>query len=211
MHEHPEVKRTRRRFPWPILAAGVAALALTSSVARAQVPTEAPEHARHAAGPSEPLIPRSLKAEHDGIHEALRGAVRVTGPVGAAARNLERVLMPHFEREEQIALPPLGLLRPLATGAGGGVDPAVAARVLAMSDSLRAELPRMLAEHARIRDAVARLGDAARIHRDTAAAALAAHLALHARSEEEITYPAAVLVGEVLRARNARGPGRTGR
>ena len=61
-------------------------------------------------------IPQSLQAEHHEIHEALAEATPAPGRVGAAAKELAAVLDPHFERENQIALPPLGLLAPLAAG-----------------------------------------------------------------------------------------------
>ena len=53
-------------------------------------------------------IPPSLQAEHHEIHEALLEATRVRGQVGAAAKELAAVLDPHFERENEIALPPPG-------------------------------------------------------------------------------------------------------
>ena len=61
-------------------------------------------------------IPQSLEAEHHEIHEALSEATRIPGRVGATAKELAAVLDPHFERENQIALPPLGLLATLAAG-----------------------------------------------------------------------------------------------
>jgi hypothetical protein len=74
--------------------------------------------------------------------------------------------------------------------------------VLPMTDSLRAELPRMLEEHQAIRTATLRLRDAALAARDDDVKSFAEKLALHARSEEEILYPAAVLVGEMVRVRS---------
>jgi hypothetical protein len=61
-------------------------------------------------------VPESMRAEHGEIHAALERATRASGRVGKAARALAKVLHPHFVREEQIALPPLGLLAPLARG-----------------------------------------------------------------------------------------------
>ena len=144
-------------------------------------------------------IPASMREEHDEIHKALERATMASGNVGAAARALAKVLHPHFEREEQIALPPLGLLAPLARGefTSAMLD------VLPMTDSLRSELPRMLQEHAAIHAATAKLGEVARAERNTAVVKLAEQLALHAQSEEELFYPAAVLVGDIVRARSA--------
>lgn len=145
-------------------------------------------------------IPGSIRVEHDEIHAALERATREAGPVGEAARALAKVLHPHFVREEQVALPPLGLLAPLARGefSQGMLD------VLPMSDSLRTELPHMLEEHVTIRAATAKLGQVARDEGNVGIVRLAEKLALHARSEEEILYPAAILVGDLVRARAAR-------
>ena len=152
-----------------------------------------------AQHPASLAIPEAMKAEHDAIHQQLVRATKAPGRTGEAARALAQVLHPHFVREEQIALPPLGLLAPLARGE---FTPAMAA-VLPLTDSLRAELPRMLEEHRAIHAATNRLGDVARSESQAEAAALAETLALHAASEEQLFYPAALLVGEVVRARAA--------
>lgn len=160
--------------------------------------TLAAQHADHAApGGALPAIPASLRQEHQEIHSRLEAAARAPGATGRAARELATVLHPHFVREEQIALPPLGLLAPLAQGQ---FTPEMRS-VLPLTDSLRTELPRMLQEHVAIHAATARLADAARSEGHVEGAELAAALALHAKSEEEIFYPAAVLVGDLVRAR----------
>jgi hypothetical protein len=142
-------------------------------------------------------VPQSLQIEHTAIHDALSEATRVPGPVGAAARELAAVLGPHFTRENAIALPPLGLLAALAAGeTPAGMDEA-----LAMSDALRKELPRMLQEHPAIRAATDGLRIAAQKEKAFAYEQFAEELALHARTEEEVLYPAALLVGDVIRAR----------
>ena len=146
-----------------------------------------------------PLIPGSVREEHAAIHAELMHATSVRGRVGAAARALHKLLQPHFEREEQIALPPLGLLAPLARGE----SPVGMRAVLPMTDSLREELPRMLAEHVAIRAATSRLEQAARAEGNARVTRLAHQLAQHARSEEELLYPMAVLVGDIVRMRTA--------
>ena len=148
-------------------------------------------------------IPQSLRIEHEEIHATLVEATGVEGAVGAAAKALAEVLDPHFAREEQIALPPLGLLSPLAAGAS--VPEAVQSRALAMSDSLRTELPAMLQEHVRIREAVGALRAAAQTAGAVKYEQFAEKLALHAQAEEEVNYPAAVLVGDVIRSRRQSG------
>lgn len=144
-------------------------------------------------------IPQSVSAEHHEIHERLEAAMKAPGQVGVAARALGTVLHPHFVREEEIALPPLGALAPLAAGK----MPPDAESLLRMTDALTRELPQMLAEHERIRAAVGALRAAARTEGATAYERLAEQLALHAQTEEEVLYPAAVLIGDLLRARTA--------
>lgn len=143
-------------------------------------------------------IPESMRVEHSEIHTELVRATSLPGQIGAAARELATVLHPHFVREEQIALPPLGLLAALSRNE---FTPEMRA-VLPMTDSLRAELGRMLEEHKAIRAATNRLGDVAREEGDTSVAHLAEKLRLHAQSEEELFYPAALLVGEIVRLRS---------
>ena len=145
-------------------------------------------------------IPHSLQTEHEEIHEALMAATKAPGRVGAAAKELAAVLDPHFERENQIALPPLGLLAPLAAGD----TPAGMQDALAMTDALRKELPRMLEEHKRIRAATEKLRTAAREENASVQEQLAETLAAHAQTEEEILYPAAILVGDIIRGRMAQ-------
>lgn len=161
--------------------------------------SHAQEHA-HRQGTmhtSQIHIPESIRLEHQEIHEALVRATEAPGEVGAAARALATILHPHFVREEQIALPPLGMLAPLARG---DATPEMR-EVLPLTDSLRAELPRMLEEHRAIHAATLHLGEVARAAGDSAVARLAEQLALHAQSEEEVFYPAAILVGDIVRER----------
>jgi iron-sulfur cluster repair protein YtfE (RIC family) len=144
--------------------------------------------------------PSSIQHEHEEIHEALVALTKVTGPVGTAAAELAKTLHPHFVREEEIALPPLGLLAPLAEGK----TPAGMAEAAKMADTLKKEMPRMMEEHKAIRAAVGKLRTVAQQEKHAAAEEFAATLAQHALTEEEVLYPAAILVGDVIRARTAR-------
>jgi hypothetical protein len=164
----------------------------------ALVPRLAAQHAPGGAAPGQGLlqIPASVRAEHQEIHQALVAATKAPGEVGVAARALATVLDPHFVREEQIALPPLGLLAPLARGER---SPAMRA-VLPLTDSLRAELPHLLREHEAIHAATVRLQQVARARRNLPAQRLAEQLMLHAQNEEQMMYPAALLVGDFVRA-----------
>ena len=149
----------------------------------------------HAHETARFAIPASMRHEHQEIHATLERATREPGRVGVAARELAKVLAPHFAREEQIALPPLALLGPLARGERTADMHAI----LPLTDSLRAELPRMLEEHKAIRAATMRLEEVARAAGNASVARFAETLKVHAQNEEEVTYPAAILVGDLVR------------
>lgn len=138
--------------------------------------------------------PRSIATEHRELHEVLARAAAEGGEIGAAAGELERALAPHFKREEEIATPPLGLLPALAQG-----DASAEMRsVLPMTDALEQELPQMLQEHEVIRKAVTQFRATALREGLQDYVRFADNLAAHARQEEEILYPAAILVGRYV-------------
>lgn len=142
-------------------------------------------------------IPEALKLEHQALHAELVALTNAPGPLGEAARRVADLLHPHFVKEEEYALPPLGLLEPLAQGVvTKEMQPA-----LAMTERLRKELPEMLAEHSAVVGALRALIDVARAEDRTDAVKFAEALRLHAETEEQVLYPAAVLVGEHLKYR----------
>jgi hypothetical protein len=155
------------------------------------------EHAAHHAQPEAATMlktPSSVATEHRELHETLGRAVREGGELGDAAEALERALAPHFRREEEIATPPLALLPQLA----GAPATSEMRAVLPMTEALERELPQMLREHEAIREAVGRFRqEAANMRRDEYVR-FADQLAAHARQEEEILYPAAILVGRYV-------------
>lgn len=142
-------------------------------------------------------IPLPLQNEHEALHERLRLATQAGGEVGEAAKTLAQLMHPHFIKEDEFALPPLGLLAALARGEWS----AEMAEVLTLTDQLEAELPQMLAEHEGIVAALKTLRDAASRTGRSDIVAFAEALTEHARTEEEVMYPAAVLVGQLVRQR----------
>lgn len=140
-------------------------------------------------------IPYSMQAEHEALHADLEKAIASGGETGAAAKVVAHVLHAHFESEEKYALPPLGLLPALAEGKISHEM----TQVLEMTDTLKAELPRMLEEHKVIVDALQKLIKAASQEQKTERVHFAEKLMLHARNEEEVAYPTAILIGEYVR------------
>lgn len=146
------------------------------------------------------VIPRPLKLEHDELHEQLRKATRESGGLGEAAKAVAKLMHPHFVKEEEYALPPLGLLPLLAKGK---ITPDMAA-VLPMTDKLKAELGQMLAEHKSIVVALKNLADAAKRANKPEYAEFSDKLILHAQTEDDVSYPTAILIGEYLKLKLGR-------
>jgi hypothetical protein len=142
-----------------------------------------------------PKIPRPLKLEHEELHAALVQATKAGGKTGEAAKAVAKVLHHHFVKEEEFALPPIGLLSLLARGK---IDKKMLG-VLAMTDRLKAELGQMLREHKAVVAALKKLVAAAKKEKLPEHARFAEKLMLHAQTEEEVLYPAAILIGDFLK------------
>ena len=140
-------------------------------------------------------IPASMKAEHQALHEELYAATQAPGQIGEAARGVADVLHEHFEKEEAFALPPLGLLTGLARGESG---PELR-EALPLTERLKADLPEMLAEHEAIVAALDRLVEAAEQAGERRYVRFAEQLKLHAQTEEQVSYPTAILIGEYIK------------
>lgn len=131
-------------------------------------------------------IPQSLTEEHKDLHRELSTLINRGGRIGKLAQEVADLLHPHFVIEEKLAMPLLSLLQPLAQ------DKKITAteKVIAKSNDLEKRLPQMLAEHQRIIKVLKRV--------EKEAPDFARKLKLHARNEEEVLYPAAILVGKYL-------------
>jgi hypothetical protein len=146
-------------------------------------------------------IPMSLVEEHAEIIMSLRTASQVGSVVAPAAREVLAVLEPHMQREQQLALAPLRLLPRLANGE----VTADMAPIIAVTDQLRAELPELRKEHLAIRRALEALWERAWREGKPEYAFVADRINRHMRVDEEVLFPAALLVGDYLRL-SARVP-----
>ena len=144
-------------------------------------------------------IPRPMKIEHDALHADLVKATKAGGRTDAAAKAVAKVLHNHFVKEEEYALPPLGLLVALSEGKfETGM-----AEVLKMTDRLEAELPTMLSEHTDIVAALNKLIEAAKAEAKPDIVHFAEKLMLHSQTEEQVAYPTALLIGRYVKLKFA--------
>ena len=112
--------------------------------------------------------PTALHTEHEELHKMLKHATELPGKTGEAAKVVAKVLHPHFIKEEEYALPPLGLLP-------------------------------MLAEHKQIEEALQELLKVSKTENHPEATLFAEQLIEHAKMEEVVSYPTAILIGEYLK------------
>jgi hypothetical protein len=142
-------------------------------------------------------IPLPLKVEHQELHSELAKAIESGGDTGEAANTVAEVLHNHFLKEEEYALPQLGLLPALAEGkVSHDMSPAID-----MANRLTADLGQMLQEHKMVVKALEHLSEAAKREGKHGVVRFSERLAMHAQTEEEVLYPASFLVGEYLKLR----------
>ena len=141
--------------------------------------------------------PSSLKIEHEELDAELAALIAETGDLGAAAREVARSLHAHFASEEELAMPLLGLLLEVATGGvERSLEPAAA-----VAQRLKFELPRLFAEHRAIVTALEGLAACGARAARADVAHFVRKLRLHAQTEEEVLYPAAIVVGALIEAK----------
>jgi hypothetical protein len=146
--------------------------------------------------------PAAIKIEHEHLHHQLDAAVAAGGTTGARAREVAAILLPHFEEEEAYAMPPLGLLVSLARNES--LDDATVGQAIEMAQRLRQEYANMLHEHKLLTEALRRLASAAREEGKPDHAAFADALIVHAQNEEQVLYPATLVIGEYLKLKRQR-------
>jgi type II secretory pathway component PulF len=136
-----------------------------------------------------------MREEHEELHSELRKATRIPGSVGKAAKHVVEVLHPHFEKENELALPIIGVAREL----GEGKSSSDFQKAFELFERFQPEYQNMLKEHVAIVDALGRLEAAAKRAKKQGVLKFAQKLKLHARLEEDLMYPAVLMAGRLLK------------
>ena len=140
-------------------------------------------------------IPKTMIEEHEELHNELRKATKIPGSVGKAAKHVAEVLHPHFEKENELALPIIGITREL----GEGKSSEDFSKAAELFERFRPEYENMLKEHVEIVAALNKLEEAARRAKKRTVLKFAQKLKLHAKTEEDLTYPAVLMAGKLLK------------
>lgn len=141
--------------------------------------------------------PTPLMLMHQALHAEIIEASKLTGRTGLAAQRVARLIEPHYAKEEEFALPPLGLLPMMAEGM---IEPQMAAAITLVK-RLHDEMPDLVAERHMIVAALEQLMAAAEAEGHAELVEHAERLMLHEENEERVYYPAAILVGKYLQLR----------
>jgi hypothetical protein len=135
-----------------------------------------------------------VRTEHEALRATLKRAMREPGKTGQAARELAGIADGHFLREEKFVAPLLALLPKLARGEAGS-DAASAPK---LAQHLRRELPQMLDEHRLLNEMLREFTAVAEAEGHEDYVSFAEEFVLHARLEEQVLYPAALVAGEYV-------------
>jgi len=141
--------------------------------------------------------PNPLQSQHQALQAEINQAVRLEGRTGEATRLVARLIGRHFAKEEEFALPPLGLLPALAQGT---IEPDMAAAIT-MAARLHDELPNLLAEQRTIVAALEELMAVAEAEGHAELVGLAEQLMLNEEIKQQVSYPTAILIAKYLQLR----------
>lgn len=141
-----------------------------------------------------PEIPESIKTEHENLKTDFKNVIASGGKVTQKAKILADILYPHFLKEEETLLPQLGLLLMLA----GGKWDIESEEILLTADKLQTEFHELQKEHEKVLKALQDLKIAAKKENNFYAEKFVYDLTLHAQIEEQVLYPAVLLIGRYL-------------
>ena len=178
----------------------VAACSSNQEVTR-QEHDELSSHTSSARKNSGLSVPPAIRVEHEHLHHELEAAVASGGTTAMRAREVAAILLPHFEEEEAYAMPPLGLLKSMARKET--LNEAQVEAAIGMAGRLRLEYGKMLKEHKEMTEALHQLAAAAKTEGKPEQSAFAESLILHAQNEEQVLYPATLVIGDYLKLQRA--------
>ena len=142
-----------------------------------------------------PEMPASIKKEHEYLLHEVGKIALLEDSTGKAAVKLMDLMQHHFQEEENYVLPPLGLLPSLADGK----MPIQSKEIIGLTEKLKAQLNHMRAEHQLIKAYMDEVMQAAAGENHPDVFSVGKEISKHAATEEEVYFPAAILIGEFLK------------
>ena len=150
-------------------------------------------------------IPQSLKLEHEAVIDELGQLASRGDAVGVAAGKALAVVKTHFAKEDEFVFPPLGILPTLAKGQ----IPSDMGAAIAMTERAKAEEHNLWNEHLQITSLMNDMIAAAKSDNEQLIVNFATRVAAHSLNEIEVLVPAAIVIGDYLRAKCQGGDQRS--
>ncbi|HUK08975.1 MAG TPA: hypothetical protein VLX09_13965 [Stellaceae bacterium] len=147
-------------------------------------------------------IPQAVRIEHEETLRQLSAIARRQSRTGEIARKALPVFKEHFQREEEYILPPLTLAPAIAEGR---VTPDMR-WAIAMADRIKADSNTIFTEHTVITEWMNELATAAERSHERDVVDFARGAVADSLYDVEVTEPAAIVIGEYLRAKLPPGP-----
>lgn len=145
--------------------------------------------------PGKPEVPSVIKQEHDYLLDKVYKMTLWKDSTGLAAIKLYDLMKHHFAEEEDYVLPPLGLLPLVANGK----LPDQIKDVILLTEKVKSHLIHLDAEHQLIKAFADELMQAGVTDNHSEIVEFEKELEKHAKTEEEVFFPAAILLGEYLK------------
>ncbi len=150
--------------------------------------------------PGKPVVPSSIKKTHEQLLEQIHKITLYKNSSAAIAIKLDSLMQHHFKEEEDLILPPLGLLPLLANNQ----IPEQSKDVILLSKNIKTMMTHMSVEHQLISAYIEELKKAADKQQLSEIMDFEKEVHQHANSEEEVYFPAAIMVGEYLKLKSEK-------
>lgn len=152
--------------------------------------------------PGKPEVPSSIMKEHENLLDQIHRIALFQDSAGLRAIKLNDLMQHHFKEEEDLVLPPLGLLPLLASGK----ILEQSEEIILLTDKLTSLLTHLSVEHQLIKAYMNELRQADTNGSHPEIIEFEKELHKHANTEEEVFFPAAILIGEYLKIKVTTKP-----
>lgn len=139
--------------------------------------------------------PKAIIHGHANIISELNEVLAIGGEIAKKAKQLKDAMVPHFKKEEEYALPPLGLLLAF-TDEKWEIN---AEEAIKMAANLKLKLVEMKHDHSQITHVMNELKLIGEKEHNYIVKMFVKTLTLHIEMEDEVLYPTTILIGNYLK------------
>lgn len=140
-------------------------------------------------------VPKAIVHGHVNLMMELNEVIAIGGSIAEKAKQLRDEMAPHFKKEEEYALPPLGLLLAFSED-NWEIN---ADEAIKMADNLQLRLEEMKDDHANIASVMNELKLLGEEKNNFIVKMFIKSLTQHIELEDEVLYPATILIGNYLK------------